>query len=129
MNEVEDGWYRKFALEGAGYNAKKSNFIDGAVEFSMRKNNKGLNLIVLMDDDAEKDDLICQIEKNSSNNIMMKAFAKVFEITDDSKYHPPQIYKLLKFSNGKNKTFGIKIDYVETQNKTYNCVRRKFEGF
>ena len=130
LKEVTWNWYKKFELEGHGYKAETSKSIDGAIEFSLKNNQKSIGLVAFLDDDSDTDSVIKQIKESADNGVVIKAGAKIFQLhenTENVGYKAPQVYRKLHFSNHTRKDFGVKADYLEIGNNRYICQKRNIK--
>ena len=130
LKEVTWNWYKKFELEGHGYKAETSKSIDGAIEFSLKNNQKSISLVAFLDDDSDTDSVIKQIKESEDNGVVIKAGVKIFQLhegTENADYKIPQVYRKLHFSNHTRKDFGVKADYLEIGNNRYICQKRNIK--
>lgn len=126
----------KLEINGTPYKPKASNKIYNGIEFGISKNKKGFMLKGILQNEEETSELVNKLKIAKEENQNISAGIKLFEINqktdysnNNAKYTTPQIYHKLQFSNGKNKTYGIKLDYLKIGTEKYNFLKRNIKEF
>ncbi|MCF7859220.1 MAG: hypothetical protein K9N07_07845 [Candidatus Cloacimonetes bacterium] len=136
ISNLKKGEKLKLEVYGNSIKPNFSNEIYEGIEFKITYNEKGFKVKGLLQNEKDTSELVNKLIIAQNENQVISVGLKIFEIdektnysNENAKYNMPQIYQKLKYTNGKDKEFGVKLDYIILGSERYNFLKRNFNDF